>query len=232
MIETVGDKICRIQRLLGGCSHKVVCRYLGIRPTELSNCLDNMVTDEHENKLTYRLELLLWAIEGAHVMRCISEPARLHRYLTLPAPSQDDGWKLDIVTGIHKDLSKDDLGKIIEQALNELDLQSRLEDVIRYLSDKLSCSRRVLASLVGIDESDLETHGGSRLEILFRLFNQAGLAQYRAENIHKILNFHVFEDLNGNVDSVASSIQQDKYEYDVLKNILFLAQNELIKKWK
>jgi uncharacterized protein with PIN domain len=91
---------------------------------------------------------------------------------------------------------------------------------VETLLRKFNCSPRVLANLLAISEFEIsDIH--PRVEILYQLIKDDERA---ANELHGILNQHVFEDLEGKTDSVLSAIQQDKYELDTLKHIKKVAE--------
>jgi hypothetical protein len=91
---------------------------------------------------------------------------------------------------------------------------------VETLLRKFNCSPRVLVNLLAISEFEIsDIH--PRVEILYQLIKDDERA---ANQLHGILNQHVFEDLEGKTDSVLSAIQQDKYELDTLKHIKKVAE--------
>jgi len=109
--------------------------------------------------------------------------------------------------------------------------------LIEGLCGHLNCSQRVLAGLLGVEahsltynkEKSIEESSGKtvrRLAILYILVFQE-LHALRPQLIFELLNNHVFEDLQGRTDSVASALQQDKYGPETLFNILQMAKNNL-----
>lgn len=112
-----------------------------------------------------------------------------------------------------------------------------VNSLIEGLCERLECSQRVLAGLLGVEPHSLsynkdklisESSGKTvrRLAILYIIVVQE-LHSVRPQTVFELLNAHVFEDLEGRSDSVASALQQDKYEAETLLNILQIAKSNL-----
>ena len=106
-----------------------------------------------------------------------------------------------------------------------------VESIVIFLTEALDCNQRVIANYTGLNASTLsaildksfeEIHSkksGKRLYALFfvvRYFSVLGISPVI---IKEALNEFVFEDEEGNLDSVISAILTDKFPPSVLKNI-------------
>lgn len=109
----------RIQRYLGDCSQKVVCRYLGVTAVALSQNIERPFNEIWDNKVGLRLKALLYLLECVKKDETL-EVATLHRLLTLPAYKSKEGWMVDVVSAIHEDYPPEMLVEIFNKALHKL----------------------------------------------------------------------------------------------------------------
>ncbi len=113
--------------------------------------------------------------------------------------------------------------EMIEEALRFWMRDHSESKKLDELLQKLNCSKSVLANLLSIDESQVsETH--DRVEVLYELTKYDHCP---SSTLHEVLNAHVFEDLEGNMDSVLSALQQNKYELATLANIKKIAETQV-----
>ena len=108
-----------IQGYLGGCSQKVICRYLGVTTVALSQNIEKPFTEILENKVGSRLDSLLFLLECVKHDQTI-DASLLHRLLTLPAYKGKDGWEIDVVSAIHEDYPPKKLVEIFQRAVEVL----------------------------------------------------------------------------------------------------------------
>jgi hypothetical protein len=106
----------RIRSDLGGCSKKVICRYLGIKQEELTSHLGENSEPITTSKVGQRLRALDFVLKIAK-QSGVTEPGALHRALTRPAFEEKDGWKIGVIMGIQNDASPEILTKILKNAL-------------------------------------------------------------------------------------------------------------------
>lgn len=116
---TTRDVVDQIQKYLGGCSQKVICRYIGVTTVALSQNIETDFKSILENKVGRRLDALLYLLECIKTDETL-EPSMIHRLLTLPAFKGKDGWKIDVVTALHEDDSKKMLVEIFQVAVKQL----------------------------------------------------------------------------------------------------------------
>ena len=114
--------------------------------------------------------------------------------------------------------------------------------VVNYLSDALRCSNRVIASLIGINESTISGNLDKQMEELItkktgrRLSNLAIVVSafyekgLKPEAILEIMNIPIYPDLDGNRDSIKSAIVFEKYPANALIQIGELAYIEYQRK--
>ena len=106
-----------------------------------------------------------------------------------------------------------------------------VETLIEGLKLKLDCNQRSIASFTGLTESTISSNLGKTVEevetkkagrrIITLYVVTSSLAQKGASpaSIKTALEKHVYADLDGNLDSVITSLHQDKYPLNVLINI-------------
>jgi hypothetical protein len=109
----------RISNLLGDCSQKVICRYIGVTPVALSQNIDRPFSEILNNKVGSRLDSLLYLLECSEIDKSL-DVSIIHRLLTLPAYKEKDGWKIDVVSAIHQDADKKVLHEIFNHAVSIL----------------------------------------------------------------------------------------------------------------
>ncbi|MEN0059748.1 MAG: hypothetical protein AAGB31_12990 [Bdellovibrio sp.] len=105
----------------------------------------------------------------------------------------------------------------------------KIEQIVSYIAEKLDCSQKLIASYTSLNESTISANLNKEIEVVGN--KKAGrrlLALYLAihqvegqgsEAIKEALNEFVYEDLDGNFDSVVSAIGTDKYQPSVIANI-------------
>ena len=113
------DVVDRISLLLGGSSHKVIARYIGVTTVALSQNIERPFSEILDNKVGKRLDSLLYLLE------CVKKDESLdvsiiHRLLTLPAYKGKDGWKLDVVSAIHEEADKEMLVEMFLAAVSAI----------------------------------------------------------------------------------------------------------------
>ncbi len=108
-------------------------------------------------------------------------------------------------------------------------------DLIDWLMSTLDCSQYRVASLMGVDPHTLsnnrkkpllELTQGTRSSLVNLVEVIKHIGALKTDAMMDILQRHVFEDEQGRRDSVASSIQQDKYPLDTLREIAEIARDE------
>lgn len=109
----------RISNLLGDCSQKVICRYIGVTTVALSQNIDRPFSEILNNKVGSRLDSLLYLLECTKKDESL-DVSITHRLLTLPAYKEKDGWKIDVVSAIHQDADKTYLLEIFNCAVSIL----------------------------------------------------------------------------------------------------------------
>lgn len=114
--------------------------------------------------------------------------------------------------------------------------------VVGYLSDALMCSNRVIASLIGVNESTISSNLDKKIEELLtkktgrRLSNLAIVVSHfyekglKSEAIIDLINIPIYPDLEKNLDSVKSSIIFEKYQATTLIQMGELAYVEYQRK--
>lgn len=112
------DVIAKIQNYLGGCSQKVICRYLGVSTQTLSQNIEKDFSKIADSEIGKRLDTFLHLLEFTKSDAALS-PGVLHRLLTLPA-YEYQGWKIDVVSAIHSGVGKEKALKIFKQAVDVL----------------------------------------------------------------------------------------------------------------
>ena len=116
---TTRNVVEKIQEYLGQCSQKVICRYLDVTPVALSQNIERDFPEIMDNKVGHRIGSLLYVLECAKKDATLEAPI-LHRLLTLPAFKNKEGWKIDVVTGIHQEYPKEILVEIFLKAVGAL----------------------------------------------------------------------------------------------------------------
>lgn len=109
----------QIQEYLGDCSQKVICRYLDVTPVALSQNIERNFSEIINNKVGERLDSLLYVLECAKKDATLEAPI-LHRLLTIPAFPDKEGWKVDVITGIHQNYPKEILVEVFLKAVDIL----------------------------------------------------------------------------------------------------------------
>jgi hypothetical protein len=110
------DILERIKADLGGCSNKVICRYLGVKQANLIDHLEEDFDSTASSVVGQRLRALAFVLKIAK--QCgVTGPGALHRTLNLPALEIKDGWKIGVIEGIQNDASSENLIKILKNAL-------------------------------------------------------------------------------------------------------------------
>src|SRR5665213_1869658 len=106
------------------------------------------------------------------------------------------------------------------------------KNIIDQICETLDCSQRVVAGILDLSPhtlsgnrekplDELTPRTKDRLSALYMIVRE--FRSHRPDIIYKILHMHVFEDINGNADSVVSALHQDKYEFETLANIARMA---------
>lgn len=113
------DVVERISHYLGDCSQKVICRYIGVTQVALAQNIEKDFSLILDNKVGRRLDALLFLLECAKKDETL-EPSILHRLITLPALTRNDGWQVDVATAIQEDDSKEVLVEIFQKAVEHL----------------------------------------------------------------------------------------------------------------
>lgn len=106
-----------------------------------------------------------------------------------------------------------------------------VEKIVNFLTEALDCNQRIIANYTGINASTLSANldknfeeilskkTGKRLYALFYVVRNFSVLGIAPVIIKEALNEFVFEDEEGNFDSVISAIHTEKYGPSVLKNI-------------
>jgi hypothetical protein len=109
-----------------------------------------------------------------------------------------------------------------------MDTHIDVRTVVTYLSDALMCSNRVIASLIGVNESTISGNLNKSIEELLskktgrRLSNFAVVVSHFYEKglkhaaILELVNIPIYPDLDGNLDSIKSAIALEKYSANTL----------------
>lgn len=125
--------------------------------------------------------------------------------------------------------------ELIEAKMKTKEKQQVAGNLIDWLKDTLDCSQHTVARLMGVDPHTLSNNRETPVTDLMprtraHLINLVAVIQHigalRTDALLDILQRHVFADETGRMDSVVSSIQQDKYSFDVLKEIAEMAREE------
>lgn len=112
-----------------------------------------------------------------------------------------------------------------------------IRDYISGIRTGLGCSQRIVANLLGVDPHTISNNNErlisevtdrlrARIEALYYVVVKH-LATVSPSARYHIINAHVAKDLEGNVDSVVSALQQDKYGLETLCHIATMAWNAL-----
>ena len=107
------------------------------------------------------------------------------------------------------------------------------EQVVKQIADTLDCSNRVVANLMGLSPhtlsnnkktavTELTLRTSTRLKNLYRIVVDI-LGTHRPEMIYEVIHLHAYTDRKGRKDSVISALHQDKYELEMLEQIVQLA---------
>ncbi len=106
-----------------------------------------------------------------------------------------------------------------------------VKSILEFLTTTLECNQKIVANYAGLNESTLSANldkqfeevlskkTGKRLWALFTVVRHFVVQGIAPMIIKEALNEFVFEDLDGNQDSVISAIHGDKYTPAVLVNI-------------
>jgi hypothetical protein len=120
--------------------------------------------------------------------------------------------------------------------------ENRVITLIEYLEETLNCKQKLIANLTGLTESTVSANKDKKLEEV--VSKKAGrrllslyLAVQRLANlglssitIKESINEFVYEDLDGNFDSVVSAIISEKYDIATVVNIASLGLQSYQKK--
>ena len=112
-----------------------------------------------------------------------------------------------------------------------------IRDYISGIRAGLGCSQRIVANLLGVDPHTISNNNErpisevtdrlrTRVEALYYVVVKH-LATVSPAARYRIINAHVAKDLEGNIDSVVSALQQDKYKLETLCHIAVMSWNAL-----
>lgn len=116
----------------------------------------------------------------------------------------------------------------------------KAEQIIDALIEMLDCPQRKVALLCGLDPHTLSSNRPeflrsltprtrNRLTTLYSVVLTIG--PLRPEIMLSSLERHTYQDHKGRMDSVASALQQDKYDLELLILIAEKAKKELTAEW-
>ena len=109
--------------------------------------------------------------------------------------------------------------------------KNTVDTLLNYLKEQLNCNQKIIAKFTGLNESTLSANSEKTIEeVATKKAGKRLLALYMVVHhfvdkgispvvIKESINEFVFEDLEGNSDSVVSAILSDKYPLAVLVNI-------------
>lgn len=112
----------------------------------------------------------------------------------------------------------------------------RLSDILTELKEVTNLSQRGVARLLRMDKNTLSNNLEKSLEdmtpqskqkigFLYSLVDKS-LRGYQFEATHEILNAYVFKSYTGETDSIASALQQNKFDLETLFHIMDIAKQE------
>jgi hypothetical protein len=114
------------------CKQKLICTFMGITPTTLSLNIAKPLAEIKDTKTGRRLYDLLYVVAALSTDESLT-PEVLVRTLTSPHYEMSDGTVMDVIAGLHSELSRELLVDIAEKALS--DFRRKYEKVPR--SDKI-----------------------------------------------------------------------------------------------
>lgn len=100
------------------CKQKLICTFIGITETTLSLNIRKPLSEIKDTKTGRRLFGLLYVVTALSTDESLT-PAVLIRTLTSPHYEMSDGTVMDVVAGLHSDLSRELLLAIAEKALQD-----------------------------------------------------------------------------------------------------------------
>lgn len=117
-----------------------------------------------------------------------------------------------------------------------------MENILQFLTDSLECSQKLIATYTGLNESTISANvsksieevstkkAGKRLLSLYIVVHNFVGRGISSEIIKESLNEFVYDDLEGNADSVISALRGEKYSEVVLLNIGEMGYRKYINK--
>ncbi|MEK2645215.1 hypothetical protein [Bdellovibrio sp. BCCA] len=117
-----------------------------------------------------------------------------------------------------------------------------VKDIVNSLEQALNCSQKFIAQCAGVAENTISLNLDKKIkEVATKKTGRRLLGLYEAVHalssnavssvaIHEAISEHVFEDLEGNADSVISALSSDKYPRSVLVNIAKLGLQQYVEK--
>ena len=117
-----------------------------------------------------------------------------------------------------------------------------IKEIVDYLEQTLECSQKFIASCTGLSENTISSNLNKKVkEVATKKAGRRMLSLYEAVHalasnavaevaIREAITEHVYEDLDGNFDSVVSALSSDKYTTPVIVNIAKLGLKQYIAK--